>query len=155
MFLFSRYHSPLGTYIIASSEMGLVCVKTDKQARAYFERWEKERIELRPDDSRHLAAMAFLRLSFRTVQAGSSGSFWLYRSTISLTGHTGGFDLSKSRDPLGSISGSWLLVSGLWLGGGSFTLGTRFVLFSLRFASLSLAIRLFVSEFAWNFSSSS
>ena len=53
MFFFSRYHSPLGTYILASSSEGLVCVKTEKQAQAYFARWQREQIELRPDDSHH------------------------------------------------------------------------------------------------------
>ena len=57
MFCFSRYHSPLGTYILASSEKGLVLLKTEKRARAYFSRWEKERIELRPDDTRHGAVI--------------------------------------------------------------------------------------------------
>jgi methylated-DNA-[protein]-cysteine S-methyltransferase len=53
MFVFSRYHSLLGTYILASSREGLVCVKTEKQAKAYFARWKREKIELRQDDSRH------------------------------------------------------------------------------------------------------
>ena len=53
MFFFSRYHSPLGTYVLASSKEGLVCVKTKKQAKAYLARWEREQIELRQDDSHH------------------------------------------------------------------------------------------------------
>jgi len=64
MLYFSRYHGPLGTYILASSKKGLVCVKTEKQAQVYFARWEKEQIELRRDDSRHLRAIEQLDAYF-------------------------------------------------------------------------------------------
>jgi O-6-methylguanine DNA methyltransferase len=60
MLFYSRYHSPLGIYILASSKKGLVCVKTEKQAPAYFARWKKEKLELRKDDARHTAAVAQL-----------------------------------------------------------------------------------------------
>lgn len=44
-----RYQSPLGTYILVSSRQGVACVKTEKQSPAFFERWEREKAELRED----------------------------------------------------------------------------------------------------------
>ncbi|MFH1083071.1 MAG: methylated-DNA--[protein]-cysteine S-methyltransferase [Pseudomonadota bacterium] len=42
-----HYQSPLGTYILASSDRGVACVKTEVQAPAFFARWEREKFEIR------------------------------------------------------------------------------------------------------------
>ena len=42
----THYQSPLGTYTLASSEAGVVCVKTEDRGQAYFARWNREKIEL-------------------------------------------------------------------------------------------------------------
>ena len=70
-------------------------------------------------------------------------------STISEIGAAGVLStLGEGTRTVGSISsGSWLVVCGSWLGGDSSTDCSRFVRFFLRFASLSSAIRLFVSAF--------
>ena len=51
---FTRYHSPLGTYILARSEKGVVCIKTEEQAPKFLARWEREGIELKGDDKKKL-----------------------------------------------------------------------------------------------------
>ena len=51
---FTRYHSPLGTYILARSEKGVVCIKTEEQAPKFLTRWEREGIELKGDDKKKL-----------------------------------------------------------------------------------------------------
>jgi epoxyqueuosine reductase len=47
IFYLTYYHSPLGTYIIASSNEGIVCVKPEDCVRTYLERWERAGIEVR------------------------------------------------------------------------------------------------------------
>jgi O-6-methylguanine DNA methyltransferase len=42
-----RYHSPLGGYLLTSSEQGVVCVKTEKQAAAWMAIWERTGIVFR------------------------------------------------------------------------------------------------------------
>ena len=46
MFLLSRYDSPLGTYIIVSSQQGVVCVEPEDGAGACFARWERDGIQI-------------------------------------------------------------------------------------------------------------
>ncbi|MGD9077048.1 MAG: methylated-DNA--[protein]-cysteine S-methyltransferase [Desulfobacteraceae bacterium] len=46
IFFLTRYHSPLGTYVLGSSKKGVVCVKTEDRSKAYLSRWEREGIEL-------------------------------------------------------------------------------------------------------------
>jgi O-6-methylguanine DNA methyltransferase len=58
------YQSPLGTYIIAGSKQGIVCVKTQDRAESYLVRWRREKIELREDDEHNLKLMAQLDAYF-------------------------------------------------------------------------------------------
>ncbi|MCD4717109.1 MAG: methylated-DNA--[protein]-cysteine S-methyltransferase [Desulfobacterales bacterium] len=51
---FTRYNGPLGMYILASSEKGVVCIKTEKRAPKFLARWEREGIELKGDDKKNL-----------------------------------------------------------------------------------------------------
>jgi methylated-DNA-[protein]-cysteine S-methyltransferase len=44
-FFFNRYHSPLGVYIVARSDKGIVCVKPEKQSPRFLARCEREKIE--------------------------------------------------------------------------------------------------------------
>jgi methylated-DNA-[protein]-cysteine S-methyltransferase len=43
----TRYDSPLGEYIMASSKDGIVCLKTTERAEKYLKRWRKDKIVLR------------------------------------------------------------------------------------------------------------
>jgi methylated-DNA-[protein]-cysteine S-methyltransferase len=40
-FFLGRYHSPLGVYLLASSERGVVCVKTEEQAAVWTAKWKR------------------------------------------------------------------------------------------------------------------
>ena len=51
-FYLTHYHSPLGTYIIASSNEGIVCVKPEDRAQIYLARWERAGIEVK-DNGAH------------------------------------------------------------------------------------------------------
>jgi len=53
-FFFSHYHGPLGIYVFASSQKGIVCLKTEAQAPSYLARWEREGIEIQKNDAYHL-----------------------------------------------------------------------------------------------------
>ena len=44
-FFVSRYKSPLGTYIIASSAHGVACVKTESRMNVLMARWRRKGIE--------------------------------------------------------------------------------------------------------------
>lgn len=46
-FFWSRYVSPLGAYILVSSQKGIVCMKPDDQERGRHAHWERGNIELR------------------------------------------------------------------------------------------------------------
>lgn len=46
-FFLTRYPSPLGTYILISSQDGLVCLKPEDQAPGCLAQWNREDIELR------------------------------------------------------------------------------------------------------------
>ena len=54
IFFLAPYHSPLGTYVLGSSNKGVVCVKTEDRSKAYLSRWEHEGIELKEDAERNL-----------------------------------------------------------------------------------------------------
>ncbi len=48
-------NSPLGIYVLASSETGIVCIKTEAQAPRYMALWESKGIDVHIDAERHLA----------------------------------------------------------------------------------------------------
>ncbi len=52
-FFFIRYWSPLGPYILANSNKGVVCVKTEAQAPGFLARWEHQGIELMKNDKKN------------------------------------------------------------------------------------------------------
>jgi O-6-methylguanine DNA methyltransferase len=53
-FFLTRYHSPLGDYVLGSSKKGVVCVKTEDRSSAYLSRWEGEGIELKEHGEHNL-----------------------------------------------------------------------------------------------------
>lgn len=55
-FLLDRYQSPLGIYILASSQWGLVGLKTEEQAPIFIRRWEQNGIDIKsdPNHARHI-----------------------------------------------------------------------------------------------------
>ena len=54
---FTTHHGPLGTYILASSEKGVVCIKTEERAPKFLARWERDGIALEGDDKKNLTVM--------------------------------------------------------------------------------------------------
>jgi len=52
-FFLTSYHSPLGTYILASSQRGVVCVETEDKAPACLARWQRHGIQVKEDGSKH------------------------------------------------------------------------------------------------------
>lgn len=52
-FFLTSYHSPLGTYMLASSERGVVCVETEDEATARLARWKREGIQTQECGSKH------------------------------------------------------------------------------------------------------
>lgn len=52
IFFVTRYHSPLGTYVLGSSPQGVVCVKTEDRAAAFLARWRRYGVDLR-DNGQH------------------------------------------------------------------------------------------------------
>lgn len=49
----TRYHSPLGTYILASSQRGVVCVETEDKAPTCLARWKREGIQVKDGGSKY------------------------------------------------------------------------------------------------------
>jgi len=45
-FFLMRYYSPLGTYVLVSSQRGVICVKSETRAAARLAQWEKESIRI-------------------------------------------------------------------------------------------------------------
>jgi len=45
-FSLTRYHSPLGTYVLVSSQRGVICVKSETRVAARLAQWEKESIRI-------------------------------------------------------------------------------------------------------------
>jgi O-6-methylguanine DNA methyltransferase len=52
-FRLTHYQSPLGVYIIAGSNEGIVCVKPEDRAGTYLARWERAGIVLRDNGAHH------------------------------------------------------------------------------------------------------
>ena len=48
-FLLSEYQSPVGPYLLAGSQWGVVGIKTGDRSQRYIERWKKEGISLKFD----------------------------------------------------------------------------------------------------------
>ena len=61
---FTHYHSPLGKYLVASSEKGIVCLKTEEQAPEFLVRWEREGIEFKGHDKKNLEPVNQLEAYF-------------------------------------------------------------------------------------------
>ena len=59
-FLRMRYESPLGRYVLVSSERGVICAAPEHRAAARLARWEKEGIEIRDGDGHNREAAAQL-----------------------------------------------------------------------------------------------
>jgi len=57
-FFLSRYHSPLGTYILASSQRGVTCVETEDKVPACLARWERDGIQVKDGSSEYNDAVA-------------------------------------------------------------------------------------------------
>lgn len=57
IFLFSRYESPLGPYFLAGSTDGIVCIKTEEQAKKMFARWRREKVTLKENGTPHAELM--------------------------------------------------------------------------------------------------
>lgn len=49
-FFLSRYHSPLGKYVLVSSQQGVVCIKSAAHMANRLARWKKAGIRIRDDD---------------------------------------------------------------------------------------------------------
>lgn len=47
IFFLTQFPSPLGTYVLVSSQKGVVCVKPEDRAPAWLARWDREDIQLR------------------------------------------------------------------------------------------------------------
>ena len=52
-FFLTSYHSPLGTYILASSQRGVVCVETEDKTPACLARWQRQGIQVKDGGSKH------------------------------------------------------------------------------------------------------
>lgn len=52
-FFWTKYHSPLGTYILASSKQGIVCVETEGEAPTHLVRWKREGIQTQEGSSKY------------------------------------------------------------------------------------------------------
>ena len=63
-FFLTRYHSPLGTYVLASSQYGVVCVKTETRMATRLDRWKREGIQIRDGDGHNHEAAAELDAYF-------------------------------------------------------------------------------------------
>ncbi len=64
IFLLRRYESPLGTYILASSERGITCVATEERFGRRLARWQKEGIQVQDGDGHNLEAASQLDAYF-------------------------------------------------------------------------------------------
>ena len=57
-FFWTRYHSPLGTYILASSKQGVTCLETEGEVSARLVRWNREGIRIQENSSEYLSMVA-------------------------------------------------------------------------------------------------
>ena len=63
-FSYTHYHSPLGTYLLASSKKGVICVKTEERSEMSLSRWEREGMELKEDAKPNLGLISELDAYF-------------------------------------------------------------------------------------------
>ena len=64
IFFLTHYQSPLGTYLLASSKMGVVCVKTEERSEISLSRWQRQGMELREDAKPNLGLISELDAYF-------------------------------------------------------------------------------------------
>ncbi len=64
IFFLTHYHSPLGTYLLASSKKGVVCVKTEDRSETSLSRWEREGMGLKEDAEPNLELISQLDAYF-------------------------------------------------------------------------------------------
>lgn len=58
VFLLTRYHSPLGAYIVVSSRQGVTCVAPAEESGARLDRWQRAGIVVREGESEHNLRLA-------------------------------------------------------------------------------------------------
>jgi len=63
-FFFNRYRSPLGTYVLVSSQLGVVCIESETHAAIRFARWRKGGIQLRDGNDHNQRVIAELDAYF-------------------------------------------------------------------------------------------
>lgn len=63
-FFLTRYDSPLGTYVVGSSQRGVVCIKTEERRETWFERWMREGIQIKNDQGHNNEVIAELDAYF-------------------------------------------------------------------------------------------
>ncbi len=63
-FFVSHYDSPLGTYAIASSARGVVCVKTESRMTVLVAHWRRQGIDARDADGQNNGIIAELKAYF-------------------------------------------------------------------------------------------
>ncbi|GEM_PF-291203 len=67
---FTRYQSPLGPYILATSEKGVFCIKTEDRAPRFLARWEDEGLEFKGDAKKNLEVVRQLDGYFKGERRG-------------------------------------------------------------------------------------
>lgn len=65
MLFLTRYPSPLGEYVLASSRKGVICIKTEERSRAYLSHWERDGVEIREDGEHNRALVRQLDRYFK------------------------------------------------------------------------------------------
>jgi len=63
-FFLTRYHSPLGTYVLVSSQRGVVCVKPETRMTTRLDRWERDGIQIQDGNSHNREVAAELNAYF-------------------------------------------------------------------------------------------
>ena len=63
-FFLTRYQSPLGAYVIVSSESGVICLKSETNAATRLERWEREGTQIRDGNDHNQKVAAELDAYF-------------------------------------------------------------------------------------------
>ena len=63
-FFLSRYYSPLGKYMLVSSQRGVVCLKSQAHVANHLANWKKAGIQIRDSDEPNQKAMAELGAYF-------------------------------------------------------------------------------------------
>jgi hypothetical protein len=52
--LLTEYNSPLGVYVIASSQWAIVLLKNQERAKIFIDRWERRNVSIKHTDTHHL-----------------------------------------------------------------------------------------------------